>query len=564
MTAESSHVTSPCAQIRFVGAKPISLSDAEKKLVCGDPKNEGWSKIPLNQAQFFLKPFLQQRGYYTSKFRNENGVLVVDLGEQAKIKSLTQTGLPEEIDLSKKRKTKGKVMTPGELDAAQSWVRFQLQSEGYVCPAIETRADALSGEVHLDVQPRKIYRLETIADPEVTEVHPRIFKRFEAFEYGEPFDIRLMNLTSGRILREELFLSAYYDINCDEAGNPTIIQRVVPAKPRQITFGVGFDTERLLVGRAKFKHSRIGKKASIFESTLEASMKEQLWDTLMRIYILEPSSRFYLMPRVLLKRENENTYDSFRGIVSFMPGSTYDNQYFHLDSRMGPAYEYTYTIEGEGPKNTSFLAFETQTDLMSHLFEYYLGEPRSGWRLGFLTSSRLPGTLSNIHAHKLQLNSENLWNLGSFDPAIAIFGWRALIGSTWYQGEDGFEKKVPQQMRFYLGGDDSVRGFSRKEVPWDESGFLTAAYLGAELRAGEILPYKFQPLIFADAGMGGKNFFDLKDDIYWSPGVGIRWPSPIGVFRFTVAHGFIHRRELTKQASRETHWQYFFSFGQEF
>ena len=44
------------------------MTDPEVKLLCGDPKIEGWRTIPLNQAEYFMRAFLQQRGYHAPRF----------------------------------------------------------------------------------------------------------------------------------------------------------------------------------------------------------------------------------------------------------------------------------------------------------------------------------------------------------------------------------------------------------------------------------------------------------------------------------------------------------------
>ncbi|MEQ1876693.1 MAG: hypothetical protein ABL958_08600, partial [Bdellovibrionia bacterium] len=63
---------------RVFSDRPIrpDLDAVEKRLVCGEDR-EGWSDIPLNQARFHLKTFLQKRGYHGAAFTVERGEMTV-------------------------------------------------------------------------------------------------------------------------------------------------------------------------------------------------------------------------------------------------------------------------------------------------------------------------------------------------------------------------------------------------------------------------------------------------------------------------------------------------------
>lgn len=566
--SESIVISRPCPQIIICGSEKIDFSAAQRKIICGDNDSEGWRSIPFNQAQRFLRSALQQYGYNDPRFEisSSGSKLTVDLGKKAHVTGIQAKGIPKSLKISKKRKIVGEVLTPSILDQLQGWIKTRLQTFGYACPEIKLNADSVSGTIFANVQTGKIYRLENIEVPEPSPlINPLVFKRYEAFEFGKPVNLQLLTLTSNRILEKGFLLSTYYDLSCDSKGDLHIIQRFTPAKPRQITIGFGVDTEGIIRGRAKWQHSRIGKKINSAEFSTMASFKEQSAETLLHYYFLDTASRLNLVPRLFFQHQNEDNYEALSGLFSLMPTTTWDNQYLHVDLRAGPAYEYAHTLEGDGPQNSLYLTLNTGLDVTSHLFEYYLGEPQNGWQASLETSSRIENVLSNISAHRLQARAEALWNLGNFDPPIIVLGWRGLIGSTWVSGEHNQlpPKELPQTMRFYLGGDADIRGFSRKDLPSDQVGFLSALYQGIELRLGDVFPYKIQPLIFFDAAMGSREFMNWDSDVYTSPGFGTRWNSPFGVFRFTLARGFLWMRDQTHY-DRPAHWQFFFSFGQEF
>jgi translocation and assembly module TamA len=203
-------------------------------------------------------------------------------------------------------------------------------------------------------------------------------------------------------------------------------------------------------------------------------------------------------------------------------------------------------------------------EFRDHLFDYYAGNPRAGWRAALESQSRVAGVDSSITAHRLGVWGEHVWNLGGYDPAFLVLATRYLGQTTLVEQGVLAAGQLPFDMRFYLGGDADLRGAGRKDVPADGIGLLSALYDGVELRMGDVLPYGLQPLIFVDGAMGGRRSFHLDPDVYWSPGFGLRCNSLVGSLRATAARGFVWRRDRAAEALLRPQWQYFFSLGKEF
>jgi outer membrane translocation and assembly module TamA len=64
------------------------------------------------------------------------------------------------------------------------------------------------------------------------------------------------------------------------------------------------------------------------------------------------------------------------------------------------------------------------------------------------------------------------------------------------------------------------------------------------------------PFVFTDFGVTGNGPASFDLPVYWSPGVGIRWASPVGPIRTTFAQGFTD--------TSPSHFQFYFNFGEEF
>jgi len=100
---------------------------------------------------------------------------------------------------------------------------------------------------------------------------------------------------------------------------------------------------------------------------------------------------------------------------------------------------------------------------------------------------------------------------------------------------------VPYNLRFFAGGDQSIRGFDYKSLSTLKNGYEIG---GQNLAVGSLeYNYMFVPkwraAVFVDAG----NAFDksFNDPIKVGTGLGIRWASPVGTVRVDVAAGVSER-----------------------
>jgi translocation and assembly module TamA len=93
---------------------------------------------------------------------------------------------------------------------------------------------------------------------------------------------------------------------------------------------------------------------------------------------------------------------------------------------------------------------------------------------------------------------------------------------------------LPPELRFFAGGDRSVRGFDYEEIGETNAsgGVIGGRYLvyaGAEYE--HYFLRNWGAAVFTDAG----DAFDTTFDANISVGVGLRWKSPVGIVRFDVA-----------------------------
>ena len=117
-------------------------------------------------------------------------------------------------------------------------------------------------------------------------------------------------------------------------------------------------------------------------------------------------------------------------------------------------------------------------------------------------------------------------------------------------------ERMPPSLRFFTGGDRSVRGYAYESLaPRDEEGALLG---GQQLFTASL---EYQRRVTGD--WWGATFIDTGDAFDdWGPdqlntgaGLGVRWISPVGPIRFDVAHPF---------DDDENDWRIHFAIGPEF
>ncbi len=550
-----------CPGYSISSDKIIRFSINEKRLICGDKNVEAWTDIPVSQAQMNITTFLQERGYFFPQFHpGENGLLT-ETGQQTLISEVTVDGEPPEfIQIHKRRNVKGEVLTPKKMSDLEEWARNELKSKGYPCPEVTTRAYPHTGKLTLVLHPGPFQKVANIIEEPIEELNENVLRRYDAFDPYKTYDVRKVNLTATRTQDDGVVQSTHFTATCQSEG-VTLTQKSIPGKPRLVVVGFGASTEEYGIAKASWKHARLGKMGSTLDVGAYGSFRKQEVNVESKWYFLNTPSRWFLNPLLSIRREDEPQYEFVSGDFRLTPAFTWDNQNIGLKGFFGPSINYTRIFDGGPEELTHFLSLKAQVDLMSHDYEYYLTDPRQGYTVSFATNLTHSSIFSDATAQQLNITGEALWNIGGYDPSLLILGIRGGLGTTVTERNSSNFLKLPPSFFYFLGGSSNLRGFDRQEIPGSATGALTVAFLGFEGRVGHVLPFNIEPIFFGDVGAVGNTPFDFDTPLYISPGAGLRWLSPIGVLRTTVSHGLVIG---TSTRSDISHWQFYFSFGEEF
>jgi len=549
-----------CPTVTLSGKIEPGLNSSEKRLICGDPESVtgAWKLIPPGQARYNLRNFLQERGYLHPVFttNTEDGSISVDIGKPTRLAEIQVEGAPSELNICKRRGLLGEKLTPGLLKIIEDWVASRLQSMGYACPKIETNGDPDSGKVTVRIETGPNLFVTSIVEKEIPGLLPGILRRYDAFLIGKPFQRDWLVLTENRTTSDSIVQSTHFSHECRSDG-VHLTQDSVPGLPRVLSAGIGINTEGLILAKTSWRSSRLGKTGSWIDVTLRGSVKEQKLLTSSHWYTLTQPSRFYLKPSIEAKHNDEKFYETLAAKTELTPVLSYDDQDRGYLFSTGPTLELLHTLRGQGrQRNAQFLSVTFRASMQSHDFEYFATSPRSGYSVAVSADFADESLFSAISAQRFRAQAEGLWNVFEYDPPLFVLGFRASAATIVTGERPGPNTKLPPLFLEFLGGSTTLRGFERKALPRDGMGALSSFYLGTEARLADVLPWGFEPFLFHDLGRLGLQPFAWDDPLYTSPGIGFRWASPIGVFRVTLARGYVN--------STPAGYQFFLSYGEEF
>ena len=154
---------------------------------------------------------------------------------------------------------------------------------------------------------------------------------------------------------------------------------------------------------------------------------------------------------------------------------------------------------------------------------------RQGGRVSLELSGAAEGILSDISFSQIVIRGKYIQGFGESNRIIT----RATVGAT----EVSDFSKLPSSLRFFAGGDNSIRGFDYESLGPEND--LEEVIGGRYLAVGSVeyehmFVKNWGAAIFTDFGNA---FNSWSDPIEYSVGVGIRWRSPVGLIRVDIANG---------------------------
>lgn len=345
--------------------------------------------------------------------------------------------------------------------------------------------------------------------------------------------------TAARLEREALS-SAMRLYRQDNTQLPVDVV-VEPADRHQFEVGVGYATDVGPRMRFGWDQPWINRYGHSLDHDLYISAPEQRFSGTYNVPLEDPLRDSYRLQYGIKNLDDDDT-DSLEGTVELARRWKFDNDW-EQSIYVRTTYE-DFTQGGESEK----------------VFIYY---PGIQWTRTRTRQQRFPtwgdrqqlsieysDTAWGSDAQFLRLTGDTQWirMLGEKNRFVGRVGIGAIE-------TDDFDK-VPPSLRFFAGGDNSVRGYSYESLsPRNAKGKLSG---GQQMLTASA---EYQRNVTGD--WWGAAFVDTGDAFdSWGPnglktgaGLGVRWISPVGPIRLDVAHPF---------DDDDNDWRLHFSIGPEF
>lgn len=498
-----------------------------------------YSRIAEEQAT----KALQALGYYhadieTNVTGGENPRLTLRIspGEPVRLRDITVrvNGPASELKAFRVPRNilkKGAVLNHGQYEAAKQQILNQASRYGFFDGRFEQQRLAIdpptnAADVELVFSSGPRYTLGDVRFEGDSPFDPDLLARMVPFDAGTPYDSELI-----ADLNQAMQSSGYFEgvrvdanpVNAEQQRIPVVVQ-LTTREPRTLGFGLGYSTD---VGpRMRFDFTRhwVNPQGHSYGIESELSAPRQNVGFFYDVP-LDPPLTNKLRYAAAYQYEEISDDDSLSRLLTVGPewhrtlpsgwqrvwSLKWRHEQYELGDDSGVS---TLLMPGVA---YSFLRSDNRLD------------PSRGYRLRFELAAAKEGVFSDADLVHANATIKGLTTVA----ARHRFLGRVEIGGNWTNEYTN----VPPSLRYFAGGDQSVRGYDYQSLSptnsdGDKIGGRYQLAVSAEYQYS--LTEKWRVATFVDQG-NSFNSLDLPS-LKSSVGVGVRWVSPVGPIRVDLAH----------------------------
>jgi len=351
----------------------------------------------------------------------------------------------------------------------------------------------------------------------------RLLQGYTDIREGEQYSSRSINELYEALSGSGYFASVSIDtepLDTEQKLVPVNVQ-LVPAKRRAYTVGAGFSTDLGPNGRLGYLIRRINDRGHQFEGKFFGSPVLSELDFTYRWPKKDPRTEWFSIVSGFQHEVTDTSeQDSFK--LGFRRSKSLGRKW--LQTRYVDYLYEDYTV-AEQESTSQLIIFGTNWETARGRA---LGRTASGFRLNFDVRGAAQALGSDTSF--LQILAKTKWVVSLTDKTRFLA--RATFGVT---RKDELNE-LPASVRFFAGGDNSVRGYEFESLgPVDEDGKVIGGSnrLDGSLEIDRQIGEQWAVAAFVDSG----DAFDETDiNLNTGVGIGIRWYSPVGPLRLDFAH----------------------------
>ncbi|MDX2505814.1 MAG: autotransporter assembly complex family protein [Gammaproteobacteria bacterium] len=353
---------------------------------------------------------------------------------------------------------------------------------------------------------------------------------------GDPFSHKRL-----LALQQSLVSSGYFSVVDIKPEYSETEQQHVPvdiiltqAKRHKLSFGLGYDTEIDLNASIRWQNRLLNSYGHNTDVLLKISDKKSMLSGTYWIPINDPRTDKI---GFTTKFETEETDDTDRNTLDLEAAWVF--KWREWNSKLFTEYKFERFESGTEPETiTRLLSLGSQLEGVFIAKGMY---PRKGWS-AFAELRGAPELIwSDTDYVRLHLKSRLLLPLQEEGRFIL----RAELGLA----EVGDFDQYPTSLRFFAGGDQSVRGYDWKALgPVDDAGDVVGGknVVTASIEYNHKISQQWIAAAFLDMGNA---YNDEFNKLYYGAGFGARWISPVGLIRADMGWPINEDDEETKLSS---------------
>ncbi len=489
-----------------------------------------------NEAKTALEPF----GFYNPTFESElqinescwTATLEVNPGEPVEFRDVEIAVTGDSTDdhefvVSAPMPHSGETLRHTIYDDYKRALRVAAIDRGYFdAEFTESRLDVFpedrAADVRLLFNSGLRYRIGEI-DQEADFLYTRLIAGYTDLHTGEYYDNRAIARAHRDLSSSGYFANVEVRPDFENASDGVVpIQvRVEPARRIEYTVGAGFATDTGPRLKGGYRNHRINRAGHRLTSSLTASP------------VISGLTAEYRQPR----RDPRTDWLSYAAALDVEDTETSESEAVRIGirktKRMNSTWLRTWSLDYSVDRfKVGDIEDTSRLLLPGFALDYKWADrdlyPDRGRRLTFEVRGSAEGLLSD--ASFLQFTARGRWVRALSDNSRLLA--RITIGTT---VKDDFSD-LPPSLRFFAGGDESIRGFDYNTLgPTDADGNVIG---GSNLAVASLeYEHRIRGDFFAAAFVDGGNAFDDADvDAAYGAGLGVKWRSPVGPIRLYLAH----------------------------
>jgi len=425
----------------------------------------------------------------------------------------------------------GAVLNHGHYEDAKRLIQNQASRYGFFNGrftrqqlAVDPQAGVADIELVYDSGPR--YALGKVSFAGDTPFDEDLLQRMVPFKAGTPYDSELI-----AELNQALQSSGYFEGVRVDAAPTAAAAEVIPVavqletrKPRTMGLGLGFSTDVGPRAKANWTRHWVNAQGHSYGWETEVSAPRQNVGLFYDIPLDPPLTDKLRFAGGYQNEEISNT-DTLSKLLTLGP---------EWHSKLPSGWQRVISLKWQREEYRLGDDSGLSNLLMPGVSYSYLRsdnriDPHNGYRLQFD---------SKVAKEGLGSDTNLLYGTVLLKGLTTVWDNHRFLGRVQFGGSatNGY-KKVPPSLRFFAGGDQSVRGYDYQSLsPENSDGDRIG---GRYMVAGSVeyqysIAEKWRLATFVDQG----NSFDKLElpNLKTGVGVGVRWVSPVGPIRLDLAH----------------------------